>query len=62
VNAPPSIALALMAWHLAQIRTLPFMQPGLLRTPTRRSDTDEYTRVSNEYYHILRRLEDGEQP
>lgn len=58
-TAPPSIALALMAWKLAQLRMHPFVAPNL-GEPLRRSDVDDLTPCSVEYYHILRRIEDGE--
>lgn len=60
VTAPPSIALAMMAWKLAQFRTLGMF--GLLHRPVRREVVDEDTRASAEHYHILRRIEDGEAP
>jgi hypothetical protein len=61
VNAPPSINLALMAWKLAQIRMHPFVSPDL-GEPLCREQLDELTPCSVEYYHILRRIEDGETP
>ena len=60
MNAPPSINLALMAWRLAQIRTLG-MNAFLFR-PVHRDQLDEELPSSVEYYHILRRIEDGEAP
>jgi hypothetical protein len=60
VNAPPSINLALMAWRLAQMRVLGCN--AFLFRPVARDLVDEETRSSTEYYHILRRIEDGEAP
>ena len=57
----PSMGLALMAWKLAQIRMQPWVAATLLR-PLVRGACDELTPASNEYYHILRRIEDGEAP
>jgi hypothetical protein len=59
VNAPPSIALALMAWKLAQLRV---WGAAILNKPVPRDQVEHQTRASTEYYHVLRRLEDGEQP
>ena len=59
VSAPPSIALALMAWKLAQLR---LWGSAFLNRPIPRDQVEEGTRASAEYYHILRRIEDGEQP
>lgn len=59
--APPSIALAMMAWRLAQERILPFVAPNL-DAPCPREQVDDMTPCSTEYYHILRRIEDGEAP
>ena len=61
MNAAPSINLALMAWKLAQIRMHPFVAPNL-GEPLARDQVDDLTPCSVEYYHILRRLEDGEAP
>lgn len=61
MNAPPSIALALMAWKLAQLRMHPFVSPCLCE-PLEREKVDDLTPCSAEYYHILRRIEDGEAP
>jgi hypothetical protein len=60
-NAPPSINLALMAWKLAQTRAMPWVNPSLDR-PLTRGAVDDMTPASVEYYHILRRIEDGETP
>jgi hypothetical protein len=60
VSAPPSINLALMAWKLAQIRIFSCYL-SLLR-PVTRDMVEEGTPGSVEYYHILRRIEDGETP
>jgi len=59
VNAPPSIALALMAWKLAQLRV---WGAAFLNRPVARDFVDAEARASVEYYHILRRIEDGETP
>ena len=59
--APPSIALAMMAWRLAQDRIHPFVSPDLA-APIPREQVDDLTPCSTEYYHILRRIEDGEAP
>jgi hypothetical protein len=59
MNAPPSIHLALKAWRLAQLRT---WGCDLLQKPVLRNQADADTPASVEYYHILRRIEDGEQP
>ena len=57
--APPSIALALMAFKLAQLRV---WGAELVARPVGRDHVDEGTGASLEYYHILRRIEDGEAP
>lgn len=61
MNTAPSINLALMAWKLAQTRAMPWVTPALDR-PLLRGAVDDRTPASVEYYHILRRLEDGEAP
>lgn len=61
MNAPPSIALALMAWQLAQERIHPFVAANLAG-PIPRHEVDDLTPCSTEFYHILRRIEDGETP
>lgn len=58
-TAPPSIALALMAWRLAQLR---LWGEAFLGRPVTRDRVGTDTPASVEYYHILRRIEDGEQP
>ena len=59
MSAPPSINLALKAWRLAQLRT---WGCDLLQRPVLRNQACTETPASVEYYHILRRLEDGEAP
>ena len=59
MNAPPSINLALMVWKLAQLRV---WGAEILKRPVPRAQVDEKTEASIEYYHILRRIEDGEAP
>jgi hypothetical protein len=59
VNAPPSINLALMVWKLAQLRV---WGAAILNKPVPRDQVEAQTKASVEYYHILRRLEDGETP
>jgi hypothetical protein len=59
LSAPPSINLALMAWKLAQIRV---WGAAILARPLPRDQVEEETRASIEFYHILRRIEDGETP
>jgi hypothetical protein len=58
-TAPPSINLALMAWKLAQIRMWGCV---ILPKPIPREHVEDGTPTSTEYYHVLRRIEDGEQP
>lgn len=60
-QSPPSIGLALMAWKLAQVRIFPDGSLALVQ-PVRREQVDAITPASAEYYHILRRIEDGETP
>ena len=59
MKAPPSIALALMAWTLAQLRV---WGAAIVNRPVPREQVEEGTKASIEYYHILRRIEDGETP
>lgn len=59
VNKLPSIGFALMAWKLAQLRV---WGAAILDKPVPRDQVEEKTKASVEYYHILRRLEDGETP
>ena len=59
-SAPPSIALAMMAWKLAMLRSYGIHWASI--TPTPRSEITEGAKASVEYYHILRRIEDGEAP
>jgi hypothetical protein len=60
MNVAPSINLALMAWKLAQLRV---WGAEILSRPVARDQIEPgQTRASIEYFHILRRLEDGESP
>lgn len=61
--APPSIALARMAWFLAWERA--FRQKGRIhasREPVHRDELHDIFPASTEYYRIIARLSAGEAP